>query len=215
MNSAKDEYARFSKIYDILIGPFLAPIHRDMQKTLVSGNCTSVIDLCCGTGLMAGMAANAGLTVTGVDLSPNMLSVARSKYPNISFIEKDATALPFSNDDFDAVTISFALHEKTAAIATGILNEAVRVVKPKGLIVVADYRQPEQQNARWTGWVISTIERLAGKEHAMHYNEFMNAGGTTGFLGERGFQTTPIMTYMHGWVGLYVHQKEQSATSMG
>lgn len=196
-----DEYARHARYYDRLVGPFLKPIHQAIVAELTDARCGTVIDLCCGTGLLAGMAVSEGLTVTGVDLSPAMLEVARHKHPNVNFMGNDATALPFADDHFDAASISFALHEKPADIALGILAEARRVVRPGGLIVMADYRVTARAPLR--GWLIDLVERLAGREHHQCYRRFMEHGGSDGFLEESDMKAILTATFMGGRVGLY------------
>ena len=57
----------------------------------------SVIDLGCGNGALTAAFAERGLSVTGIDSSPELLSVARKNYPRIDFIEADATT--FSVDE--------------------------------------------------------------------------------------------------------------------
>jgi len=199
-----DEYVRFARVYDLLVGPFLKPIHRAMLVTLNAVQCHKMIDLCCGTGRMAGMAAEAGMAVVGIDLSPAMLGVARSRHPEVTFIDGDAKSLFFADGEFDAATISFSLHEKTPDIAHGIVKEAVRVVRPGGLILVADYCQPVNMQSMWTGLTISTVERLAGKSHYSNYKSYMQMGGTEAFLTRMGLVVEPVMTFLNGWAGLYV-----------
>lgn len=203
-----DEYARFASLYDPLVGPFLRPIHKGMLAALISRQCHKVIDLCCGTGLMTGMMADAGFTPVGIDLSPSMLKVARAKHPNATFIDCDAANLFFPDNEFDAVTISFALHEKPLDLAYAILGEGVRVVKPGGLVLIADYRLPVPRQSRWMGWAIAMIERLAGKEHFTHYRNFMDNGGSESFLAQAGLIGLPAMTFLHGWVGLFINIRE-------
>ena len=145
--------------------------------------------------------------MTGVDISPAMLAVARAKYPAVNFIDGDASALSFPDGEFDAATINFSLHEKPTDIAMGILREAVRVVRPDGLILVTDYRQPASDRSIWTGWAINAVERLAGKKHFLHYKEYMRTGGTESFLNRVGLEDLSTTTFMSGWVGLYVSQK--------
>lgn len=200
-----DEYARFAALYDPVIGPFLRPIHKGMLSALSAHHCHKVVDLCCGTGLMAGMASDAGLTPVGVDVSPAMLSVARQKHPHATFIDGDASNLFFSDNEFDAATISFALHEKPMDVARAILAEAVRVIRPGGLILVADYRLPTSRQSRLAGWAISTVERIAGKEHYDHFSRYMNNGGTETFLAQSGLPGQPVKTFMSGWVGLFIN----------
>lgn len=200
-----DEYARFASLYDPIVGPFLRPIHRGMLAALSSRQSRKVIDICCGTGLMTGLASDAGLTPVGVDLSPAMLAVARRKHPHATFIDSDAASLFFADDAFDAATISFALHEKPEPIALAILGEAQRVVRPGGLILVADYRLPLPMQARLTGWSIGMVEWLAGREHYAHYRRFMDSGGIEFLLGQAGLVGLPAMTFMSGWAGLFIN----------
>lgn len=69
-----------------------------------------VLDLCCGTGDLCGIISHTGkkIRVIGMDNSLNMLKIAKSKYPELIFMEGDCTNLPF-NGEFDFVTISFGL----------------------------------------------------------------------------------------------------------
>lgn len=160
-----DDYNRISSLYDALIGPFLKPIHKAMLTVISAKQCHTVLDLCCGTGLVAGMVSDKGLKAVGVDLSPAMLKVARARRPAVTFIDGDASSLIFSDDEFDAVTISFGLHEKPAETGYAILAEARRVVRPDGVVLVADYREPVPMQSRLVGLGIAAVERIAGKEH--------------------------------------------------
>lgn len=69
-----------------------------------------VLDLCCGTGDLCGIISRIGrkIRVIGVDNSLNMLKIAKTKYPELIFMEGDCTNLPFCGE-FDYVTISFGL----------------------------------------------------------------------------------------------------------
>lgn len=201
-----DEYARFAFLYDALVGASLRPIHKDMVASCLDHNCFTVADLCCGTGLFAGLARTAGLIPTGVDLSSDMLSEARRAHPSIKFIESDATATLLQAQSFDATAISFALHEKPSEIGLGILEEAMRITKPGGVIVVGDYHIPESGN-KLAGFGIALVERMAGKEHHSCFKAYMEAGGTDGFLRQAGLTPTLLSAHMNGWAGVYVVQR--------
>lgn len=200
-----DEYAQHAHLYDPIVGPFLRSTHRDIVDIIKGRGKRSVLDLCCGTGLLAGKAHVSGLDVTGLDISPAMLAVARSMYPNIPFIECDATQTPLDEGPFDAITISFVLHEKPWETAQAILREALRLTRPDGLIVVADYRRPIHRRS-FTQWGIRCVERMAGREHHAHFREYMKRGGSHSFLVEAGFSATLHTTHMKGWSGVFVHQ---------
>ncbi len=200
-----DEYRRYATLYDHFVGPFLRPTYRDMVDILKTHGCYNFLDLCCGTGLFAGNARKAGLIPSGVDFSPSMLRVARANYPDIEFLQQDASNLPLETGSFDAATISFALHEKPRTTAFAIIREGARLVRRGGLLVVADYRHPTQRNARFKGWGIRCVERMAGREHHAHFQDYMKRGGTEGFLTETRLNATLHTTHMSGWAGILVY----------
>lgn len=68
-----------------------------------------ILDLGCGSGDLANLIAQSGATVTGVDLSSEMIEKARNKYPHVSFATADGEAL-VTNEVFDAVFSNAALH---------------------------------------------------------------------------------------------------------
>ncbi len=99
-----------------------------------------LLDLAAGTGTSSATFAKAGATVTAVDFSPGMIEVGERKHPGIDFVLADATQLPFDDDHFDVVTISFGLRNveepKTA------LAEMFRVLKPGGRLVICEFSTP-------------------------------------------------------------------------
>jgi SAM-dependent methyltransferase len=97
----------------------------------------SVLDVACGTGIVARTAAGRvgpGGRVVGVDLNQAMLTVAQRVCPGVELRQADVTALPFEDASFDAVLCQMALMffpDRVAAIA-----EMGRVAKPGRPIVV-------------------------------------------------------------------------------
>jgi ubiquinone/menaquinone biosynthesis C-methylase UbiE len=108
-----------------------------------------LLDVATGSGNVALPAAAAGATVTGLDLTPKLLEVARGRAANagleIDFIEGDAEALPFAEDSFDRVTscfgVIFAPRHQLAA------DELTRVARPGASIVLTAWT-PEGLNGR-------------------------------------------------------------------
>lgn len=102
-----------------------------------------ILDLAAGTGTSSASLAKSGATVVAADFSPGMIAVGRRRYagvPNIEFVEADATALPFEDDEFDAVTISFGLRNVVDPRAA--LAEMLRVTRPGGRIVICEFSTP-------------------------------------------------------------------------
>lgn len=96
-----------------------------------------VLDVACGTGIVARTAADFVApdgTVVGVDLNEAMLTVARRVRPDIEFHQGNAGTLPFGDDSFDAALSQMAL--MFFPDRPGSLKEMARVVAPGGTVAV-------------------------------------------------------------------------------
>lgn len=100
-----------------------------------------VLDVACGTGVVAVTAARAGATVTGLDMTPELLARARENAKiagvSIAWHEGDVEALPFDNDTFDVVVSQFGhifAPRPDVAIA-----QMLRVLKPGGTIAFSTW----------------------------------------------------------------------------
>ena len=97
-----------------------------------------ILDVGCGTGNFSIKLAGMGCSVTGVDISNEMLNIARKKASgmnfDIEFINVDLNNLPFEDDTFDAV-ISMTAFEFVED-AQKALNELLRVVKKDGRVLI-------------------------------------------------------------------------------
>jgi demethylmenaquinone methyltransferase/2-methoxy-6-polyprenyl-1,4-benzoquinol methylase len=102
-----------------------------------------ILDLAAGTGASSVSLAKSGAEVVAADFSPGMIAEGERRHRgirNLSFVEADATALPFDDDAFDAVTMSFGLrnvNEPKKALA-----ELLRVTKPGGRLVICEFSHP-------------------------------------------------------------------------
>ena len=123
----------------------------------------SVLDVACGTGILARTAAErvgpTG-TVTGVDLNDGMLTVARRLRPDLDWRQGDVADLPFADDSFDVVGCQSAL--MFFPDATGALREMGRVCRPGGTVGVQVYSGLDAQPA-YRPWV-EMVARHAGPE---------------------------------------------------
>jgi len=96
------------------------------------------LDAACGTGRHAEHLAALGHAVIGVDISPEMLAVARAKIPSADFREGDLHQLPVPSKHVDIVVCALALtHVPELA---PVLTEFVRVLRPGGHLVISDSR---------------------------------------------------------------------------
>lgn len=99
-----------------------------------------VLDLAAGTGTSSQPFADRGAVVVPCDFSLGMLRVGKANLPALPFTAGDGTRLPFADDTFDAVTISFGLRNIVDPLAG--LREMLRVTRPGGRLVVCEFSHP-------------------------------------------------------------------------
>lgn len=103
------------------------------------------LDVCCGTGDISIYLAKKreDLNIIGIDFSAAMLQEAIKKSKNLDIVwkEADALSLPFADNSFSAVAISFGL--RNTVDYEKVLNEMKRVVKKKGVIYCLDSFIPD------------------------------------------------------------------------
>jgi SAM-dependent methyltransferase len=114
-----------------------------------------VLDVATGPGYVAAAAGARGASVVGVDFSAAMLAEARRLHPGIDFRAGDAEALPFPDESFDAVVMSFGLLH--LGRPDQALAEGRRVVRSGGRLAFTVWATPEA--AVGFGIVLGAIQR--------------------------------------------------------
>jgi len=99
-----------------------------------------ILDLAAGTGTSTQPFYLAGADPVACDFSPGMIEVGRARLPHLTFVQGDALALPFADNTFDAVTISFGLRNVNDVDLA--LRELFRVTKPSGRLVICEFSSP-------------------------------------------------------------------------
>jgi SAM-dependent methyltransferase len=131
-----------------------------------------VLDVATGSGNAALAAAARGAQVIGLDLTPELLLVARERAAAagraIEFVEGDAEALPFADASFDRVTSVFgAIFAPDHARAAG---ELLRVCRPGGTIAVTGWT-PASLNGQMTELMAEFLPPPAGAASPMQWGE--------------------------------------------
>lgn len=155
-----------------------------------------VLDVACGTGLVARLAApEVGPTgqVTGLDINENMLAVARSLPPppgaSVTWVEGDAGAMDFPDASFDVILCQQGLQffpHKAAA-----LREMHRVLVPGGRVLLSVWKSEGPYNVA----VAQALELHAGVETATKYRASRmvpNAEALQHLFGDAGFRAVHI-----------------------
>ncbi|MDQ3853105.1 MAG: methyltransferase domain-containing protein [Thermoproteota archaeon] len=159
--SSAESYERY------LVPLFFAPGAQYLIELAALREGERVLDLACGTGIVARSAANkvgANGMVVGVDLNEAMLAVARKASsdisPQIKWRRGDARSIPFPDNTFDIVFCQQGLQffpDRSAA-----LREAYRVLVPNGRLALSAMR-PIKYNPAYV-LLAETLERYAGSD---------------------------------------------------
>jgi ubiquinone/menaquinone biosynthesis C-methylase UbiE len=160
------------------------PILRDVRKIIPvfagmkAGD--TVLDVCCGTGAQVIEYSRNNIKASGIDSERSMLSIAQKNNRNMksmqaSFYLGDATSLPFRDDTFDFVSVSFGLHDKEKEARNKVVAEMKRVVKQDGALILADFHVPLPKNIFTL--LVKTIERFAGGSHYQGFKNFITSDG--------------------------------------
>ena len=199
------EYQKFSRYYDSVLNPFLDHLRQEISRLAAEPASGRILDICCGTGRQLKLLEGRGASLAGVDLSPDMLAVARrNTLPQTALVLADGSRLPFGDKAFETVVITLALHEKTADCRDELLAEARRVVVPGGTFLVADYQSGPGARS-WMGLrAVSLVERVAGLQHYLNFRDFLARGALAALLTRHGLGPQLQGRFLLGSAGLYL-----------
>jgi SAM-dependent methyltransferase len=165
------------------------PMYEAVLARTGVGAGTRYLDVGCGAGLAAQLAAARGAVVSGIDAAPALLAIARSRTPAGDFREGDLEELPFADRNFDVVTgfnsYQFAGNPRAA------LAEARRVAKPAGAVAVVTWGTPEGMEA---ASVITALRPLMPPPPPGAPGPFAlsDQGALRGFASDAGLATVEV-----------------------
>ena len=150
-------------------------MHRFVKKSVVEAipeisECAKILDLCTGTGDIAALLKKR--FPNSVDFSDAMLKIARRKHKTINFVNADCLKLPFEDNSFDLVTISFGLRN-TVSFDKAI-SEISRVLKPGGIFVHIDFGNANKHADRVFYELVKFIAELQGDDCYVYLLESKN-----------------------------------------
>jgi demethylphylloquinol methyltransferase len=224
---SKEIQAIFDRIapqYDALNDALSLGLHRIWKQMTVSWSearpGAECLDICCGSGdvarLLAQRVGRQG-KVYGLDFSSQQLAIAQSKYPHLSiaWIEGDALHLPFDNEFFDAVTMSYGLRNVVDIGAS--LEEILRVLKPGSKAAILDFHRPKNSQLRtFQQWyldqfVVPTAQRFGLREEYAYISpsldRFPTGSEQISLAVQAGFGQATHYPIAGGMMGILVSQK--------
>ena len=180
--------ARYDHQVEVLFGGGAAAMRRQalvplkralagnsVPRNSVVGRGARLLDVACGTGrFLREVKANyPRLHVTGLDLSPYYLSVARRElapWSRARFVEGMAEAMPFADAEFDVVTCIYLFHELPPRIRRAAVAEIRRVLRPGGTLIFVDSLQTGDEPD-----YDSTLELFPIAFHEPYYESYLRA----------------------------------------
>ncbi len=150
--------------------------HLDSVKILIDmsevGNADNVLDVACGPGLVACAFASIAKSITGVDITENMIEQAKVRQKdmgikNIAWDIGSVSPLPYDDNTFSIVLTRYSFHHFVDP--ESVLSEMKRVCRPGGRIMVVDVALPPEKVE-----FFNSMERLRDPSHtkALTHNEF-------------------------------------------
>jgi ubiquinone/menaquinone biosynthesis methyltransferase len=182
-----------------------------------------VIDLACGTGDIAFLAAREGASVVGLDITTRMIELARAKRATESaattahFIVGDMMALPFARGSADAVTTGYGLRNVPGL--DGAIDEIARVLKPGGRLLSLDFNRPEWAPLRAVylayltlvgsllGWILHR-DPDTYRYIPESVRRYPGAHGVANRLRQRGFTDVRVVPILGGFMTLHLAVRE-------
>jgi SAM-dependent methyltransferase len=128
-----------------LAEPHNRPLFAALLDATGVGAGTRLLDVGCGTGLTLVLAAERGAQVSGIDVTPGLLAIARERLPGADLREGDMEDLPFADAAFDVVLGVNAF--QFAGDPARALAQAARVCRPGGLVGASLFAAPERSES--------------------------------------------------------------------
>ena len=169
-----DYRALVRKSYDRLASAYAASrVAKDhpelewLQSRLDDGS--SVLDIGCGAGVPITQLLAARFTVTGVDVSREMIRLARANVPRASFVQSDITSVEFDDSTFDAVVAFFSLFHIPREDHPRLFRRIRDWLKPGGYLMCtlsldseAGYTEDDFFGAKmyWSNYGLSEYEEM-------------------------------------------------------
>lgn len=190
-------FAALNRCYDAAIAlsmrePRWRPQIVDLVATERPG---SVLDIGCGTGTLAlALASRLGRgVVTGVDLDPAILDLARAKpgAGDVGWQVGSALSLPYADGAVDVVVCTLVLHHLALEAKADALREMRRVLRPGGLLVIGDWGRPHDPLMRAAFVPVQLLDGVSNTQGNVEGRVpgLMEAAGFAGVTRERRLRT--------------------------
>jgi ubiquinone/menaquinone biosynthesis C-methylase UbiE len=135
---------------DLAAKPFDRDIVTEFARRVGPGGV--VLDLGCGPGRVTRFLHDQGLDVTGLDLSPEMIAAARTRFPELRFEVASMFALPYSDGSINGLAAMYSIIHIPRADQPALFRELHRVLAPGGWLLLAYHLGAQDRHVgEWVG----------------------------------------------------------------
>ena len=191
LTAVQDEYARLAADYDCRWSAYVAATSRATLRRLELKPGDRLLDVGCGTGVLldAVVRTAAGVSIVGIDVTPEMLRLARRRLGcSVPLVTADVERLSFAAATFDVAVSSSSFHYWPHPAAG--LKEIARVLRPGGALVITDWCDDYL-----TCRVYDLVLRLVDRAHHRSYSR----EECRRWLDEAGYDVHGIERYKIDW----------------
>jgi len=203
----EDTYRRVAGVYDSLFEPLNKGLRLLGVRMFPPEANMKILDVGCGTGVHLDIYRRSGCALYGIDNSPSMLDVARSRLGEDAELRLgDATKMPYENSTFDLIICMLVLHEMDHRMRMSVIAEMKRVLKAEGRMLLIDFHAGRARPLK--GWLTKPIiflsEAAAGRRHFHNYRHFMSIRGLPTLIEESQLTEEQQKVVAGGTLALYV-----------
>lgn len=144
----REGYDKIGEKYDKYRSAFSAEVELDEFMHFIKPG-SHVLDVGCGTGLVARSLVDGGLEVTGIDISKKMIDLAKHRVPEATFEIGDMTALEFGDESFDGIVSTYAIFHVPRTEHFKLFLDFHRFLKKGGFLLFSIGVRPEGTDGVW------------------------------------------------------------------
>ncbi|MDI6820153.1 MAG: class I SAM-dependent methyltransferase [Candidatus Hodarchaeaceae archaeon] len=144
----KRRYDLTAYMYDQRYGEIQRKKYQVLAKNLPRAN--RALDVGCGTGMFLSLLSQKAKFIVGIDMSAEMLQIARKRAAGAALVQADADNLPFADGSFDVIVSVTLLQNMPDPAFT--VREFARVLRPAGIAMMTSlkHKHSPQQLMAWT-----------------------------------------------------------------
>ncbi|WP_181773924.1 class I SAM-dependent DNA methyltransferase [Amycolatopsis pittospori] len=185
LDATRESYDTVAEDYATRVGRLFGqePIGRSMLAAFAELVRGSVLDVGCGPGHVTAHLASLGLSVSGVDLSPKMIEIARHQYPDLRFDVGSMTALDLPDGALGGLVAWWSIFHLPPAELPAVFAEFRRTLVPGGHLLVGFHVGDERLSP----------DRAYG--HPVSYDAYLlQPDAVADLLGRAGFEVAARLT---------------------